>query len=374
MASTYRILLNGSVASDDFYSRISALEVEENADMPGAVQMTMAIARSEDGDLTSVNDAGLQPFANVAVVSAAEGKTDECIFDGYILSQKIHLESGITASTVEAWGQDASCLMRLEETSREWADVTDGAVANTIAGKYGFTPAPENTADDSPAHTSDGHSLMQRASDFDFLRMLARRTGKLFRVACASAPGAYTAFFATPSVEGEAVVTLKPNDPEGANVGPLDVEWDVMRPSEIQTRQATFTDTTEASGDVTESGLAPLDERNLAAFAARPVKAMLTTPADDAVELRMRAAAVLRESGWFVRCTGESDVSRLQHVLRVGQVVAIDGAGSVHSGKYFVWSVRHMLTADAHKMRFVLMRNAVGPAAAGGGGLLGGLL
>jgi hypothetical protein len=46
-------------------------------------------------------------------------------------------------------------------------------------------------------------------------------------------------------------------------------------------------------------------------------------------------------------------------------VVRVDGAGSLHSGKYYVWSVRHTITGDAHGMRFTLLRNAIGPPPAG---------
>ncbi len=100
---------------------------------------------------------------------------------------------------------------------------------------------------------------------------------------------------------------------------------------------------------------------------------MLTAPVDDGGELRLRAQSLLREAGWFVRCEGEADVARLNAVLRVGTVVQIDGIGSLHSGKYYVWSVRHTINADSHKMKFVLVRNAVGPPPAGGGsGLPGG--
>jgi hypothetical protein len=96
---------------------------------------------------------------------------------------------------------------------------------------------------------------------------------------------------------------------------------------------------------------------------------------DDAGELTMRAQSLLREAGWFVRCEGEADLARVQTVLRVGDLVAVEGMGSLHSGKYLVWSVRHTITGQAHKMKFVLVRNAVGPAPAGaGGGLLAGLL
>ncbi|HTU64205.1 MAG TPA: hypothetical protein VMF89_37325, partial [Polyangiales bacterium] len=147
--------------------------------------------------------------------------------------------------------------------------------------------------------------------------------------------------------------------------------------SEVAARQALFSDPNEdgVSGDAQDSELSPLDERDLATFAARPMKALLTTADDDAQELALRSRSLLREGGFFVRCSGEADLATLGVVLRACDLVQVNGAGSVHSGKYLVWSVRHQITADTHKMKFVLVRNAVGPAHAGGaGGLLAGVL
>jgi phage protein D len=377
MASTFQLLLNGTAADDNLHNALSVMEVEENVDLPGAIQLNLAISRSEAGDLTFVNDAGLEPFANLAVVATAEDKPDECIFDGYVLAHKLHLETGITNSTLQVWGQDASWLMNLEEKVREWVDVTDASVANTIFGNYGFTPASHNTEDDSPSHTADGHSLMQRASDIQFLRHLARRNGKICRVACTSTPGQYTGYFAKPKLDGDPVLTLNLNDPEVWTVSALDLDWDVTRPTAVKASQALFNDSSEdgISADTDDAGLVLLDERSLATFAGRPMTVLLTVPVDDAGELQLRAKSLLREASWFAKCEGEADVSRLNAVLRVGTVVQIEGVGSLNSGKYYVWSVRHRITAESHKMKFTLVRNAVGPSPInGGGGLLGGLL
>jgi len=216
---------------------------------------------------------------------------------------------------------------------------------------------------------------MQRATDIQFLRQLARRNGRLCRVCAQDAPGQITGYFVPPPVDGDPALTLALNDATAANVSALDFEWDVMRPTAVNARQALFTDAAEdgASGNATDSGLAPLDERDLPTFAARPNTALLTTVADDAGELTARARSVLRESGWFMSCQGETDAGRLKAVLRAATLVQVDGAGATHSGKYFVWSVRHTFTQDAHKMRFVLRRNAAGPPPAGGAGLPFGL-
>lgn len=368
------MVLNGTPADDQLLTVMGPLEVEENADTPGAVQISVPVDADGSGDLTFVNDPRFQPFVNIAVVATPDGQSSECIFDGYILSSKLHLQKGTTGSSLQIWGQDASWLMNLEEKAKEWVGVTDADVANSIFGDYGITPDSSNSDDDSPSHTEDGHTLMQRASDIQFLRMLARRNGKLCRVACTDTPGQRTGYFSKPDVDGDPVVTLELNDPTNWTVDALDLEWDVARPSEVLAAQALFNDDDSdgASIDQTDSGLSLLEAQGLSTFATKTMSVMLTTPVDDAGELTLRAESVLREAGWFVRCEGESDVARLNAVLRVGTVVQINGVGALNSGKYFVWSVRHTIDKQSHRMKFVLVRNAVGSPPSGGGGLIPG--
>ena len=370
---TFQLILNGTPADDELITVMGPLEVEENADLPGAVQLTLPVDSDGNGELTFVNDARFQPFVNVAVVVTPQGQSDQCIFDGYILSSKLHLQKGSAGSTLQIWGQDASWLMNLEEKTKEWVDVTDADVANQIFDNYGFSAADENSQDDSPTHTEDGHTLMQRASDIQFLRTLARRNGKLCRVTCTDTPGQRTGYFAKPGVQGTPVITLDLNDPTNWTVDALDLSWDVTHPSSVMARQASFTDSDPDgfSGDQSDSGLDLLDDQGLADFAGFTMSVMLTAPVDDAQELILRAQSVLREAGWFVRCEGEVDASRLQTILRVGTVVMINGAGALNSGKYFVWSVRHTIDKQSHRMKFVLLRNALGTLPANSGGLLG---
>jgi len=120
--SSYQILLGGSPVSADVYGALSLVEVEENADLPGAIELSLAIAADGSGDLTYVNDSTFQPYANLAVVVTANGQSPECIFDGFVLSHKLHLDRGLTAGKLVVWGQDTSWLMNLTETTKEWAE------------------------------------------------------------------------------------------------------------------------------------------------------------------------------------------------------------------------------------------------------------
>jgi hypothetical protein len=396
MASSWQVLLNGQQAEQNLYTLIASVEVEESMDLPAAVQILLPVSRSSGGDLTYVSDPRFAPLASVSVIATAGGSgasgvvggavgavaasfgsgaaasATQCIFDGYVLSQKVHLETGTTKSTFTVWGQDASWLMNLTEKVKEWVDVTDAAVASAIFGDYGITPSGENAQDDSPSHTENGHSLMQRGSDIQFLRMLARRNGKVCRIACADKPGSRTGYFAKPKLDGNPAATITLNDPTNWTVSAVDLDWDATRPTSVVARQALFSDAGEGgvSADTSASGLIPLGDRGLADFTGKPMTVLLAAPVDSGGELTLRAQSVLREADWFVRCDGDADVERLGVVLRAGMIVALVGVGALHSGRYLVWSVRHRITQEAHTMKFVLVRNAVGnPPAGGVGGL-----
>jgi phage protein D len=376
MASTYQVLFDGTPADDDFYSALISLEVEENVDLPGAIQMKLTVSRTNGADLDYPNDPRLGPLAKVAVIAQRDGDSQECIFDGVVLSHKLHLETAVSNSTLEVWGQDASWQMNMEEKVKEWVNMTDSDVANAIFGDYGFDPAPENTDEDSPSHTEDDHTLMQRGTDIQFLRSLARRNGKVCRVYCEDKPGSYVGFFAAPSVDDDPSMTLNLNDIENANVGALDLEWDATRPTEVECGQGLLDDDDPdaADTDVTDSGLTLLDDQDLATFTGQPMSVILTAPVDDPGELEDRATALLREASWFVKCQGEVEVTVGGGIMRANTIVEVDTVGSLFSGKYLVWSVRHTISTDSHVMRFVLVRNAVGSVAgASSGGALGAL-
>jgi hypothetical protein len=209
---------------------------------------------------------------------------------------------------------------------------------------------------------------MQRGTDLQFLRGLARRAGKLCRVACTDTPAERIGYFATPAVDGEPVATISFLDPTNWPVDSLDFDWDVMRPTEVDASQVDLTQSSDEGTDVSadSSGLTALDQRDYATYlGGQDLTLQLTTPAD-VPDLDQRTAAVLTESGFFVRCTGEVDADRIGTILRVGTVVTIEGAGNLHSGNWLVWNVRHRYTPDSWKMNFTLVRNAVGPPSAGG--------
>ena len=327
--STYQVIFGKEPAGPDFYDVLAKLEVEENADLPDAISLQLPVSAA-GGELTWVGQDRIGPYANIAVVVTPDDGDPQCIFDGYVLSSKVHMPAGPAGATVEVWGQDASVLMGLEEKVREWSGMTDSAVANQIFASYdGMTPAPDNTRDDTPVHSEDEHTLMQRGSDIDFLRRLARRTGRWCRVVCAGTPGQRVGYFALPSLTGDPAVTIDLNDPAKASTTVLDFSWDVARPTSVSARQASLADATRTGSARTlpTPGCPRWPPGGCRDFAGRTTNVILTAAADTA-ELPGRARSVLREAGWFARCEGTAGLAVLKQVLRVGSVVAVDGVGS----------------------------------------------
>lgn len=366
MPSSLQILFGDEARDDPAFDDLMAspkasLEVEEHADLPGAIELTLPIVAAGPAgaeDLSVVGDEAFKPYARIAVVVSVEGQPDACIFDGYVLSHKIQLDRGTTVSSVRVWGQDASCLMNLVDTVREWTG-PDSTIADTIFGDNKLTASPDNARDDNPK--ADGQTVMQRATDAQFLRDRARRTGKLFRVCCDQQAGRNTGYFIKPPLGGPTTATLVLNPPDEANVDSLAIEWDVARPTEVLAQTLELASEKAVDGGATDSALSPVDGQSLASFIGEHVmQTRLTAAVADAGELQRRSTSLLCEAGWFVRCEGEADVAKLGTVLRAARMVEVDGAGSLHSGKYLVWSVRHLIVGDSHKMKFVLVRNSVG--------------
>jgi hypothetical protein len=362
-----QLQVGGTPVPYAFYDAIQQLEVEESSDRPGTLLLRLPVNRTSAGDLQFVGDGTFEPMTNVCLtVTPARSSVTQCIFDGYALSWRLHMDRASTSSAIDIWAQDASWLMNIDDNVTEWSGLTDGEVANAIFSSYGFTPADGNTDDDSPSHTPDGHTLFQRATDLQFLRGLARRGGKLCRVACTDTPGVRTGYFVVPAVDGQPTATISLLDPDSWTVETLDFDWDVMRPTEADASQVDLTQSSDTGTDVSteDSGLTPLDSRDYPTYLGQSSTLLLTAPAD-LPELGQRTAAVLAESGFFARCAGEADADRIGTILRVGDVVTVEGAGSIQSGNWLVWNVRHSFSLDSWKMAFTLVRNAMGPAAPG---------
>ena len=367
MSVTVQLGIGGTPVPDAFYDAIQQLEVEESSDQPGALLLRLPVNRNSAGDLQFVGDGTFEPQTNITltVTPGTPGSRAQCIFDGYVLSWRLHLDRASTSSTIDVWAQDASWLMNIDDHVAEWSGQTDGRGRQRDLHQLRVHSRRREHGQRLPRPSPDGHTLFQRATDLQFLRGLARRGGKLCRVACTDTPGARTGYFVTPAVDGQPVATISLIDPDSWTVDTLDFDWDVMRPTEVDASQVDLTQPSDRRHRRDHRHQRPQRPR-------RPRLPHLPRPVFDAAadgagrRARARPAhggACSPSPGSSPAAAGEADADRIGAILRVGDVVTIEGAGSLQSGNWLVWNVRHTVLA-----RFLEDELHPGPQRDGPGG------
>jgi len=329
----------------------SLVEVEEKMGRATAFRLHYAADISE-GDLPLLVDSRLDAGSEISVLVPTDGSR-QCLVKGPVTGQRIHLQHGGAGSTLVVHGSDSSITMDREAKSQVWAGLTDSDAVTAILGNYGYVPDVEST---NAGHFEDKHTLIQRSTDLYFVQQLARRNGFLFWVA-SDEFGVETAHFKQPVLDGASDAELIINL-DSPCIQQLDIEWDVERPTSVETLQLDLNAKTDIDGGVSVSPLTLLGDNGLADITADNRSQYLTAPSDDAGDLTSRGEGALIESSWFVRATCQTSLDVLRRLVRAYTVVNVRGAGSRHSGKYFVASVHHVIDNVAHKMEIELIRNA----------------
>ncbi len=327
------------------------VEVEEKMGQATVFRLHYAADISE-GDLPLLVDDRLAAGSEISVLVPTDGG-QQCLVKGPVTGQRIHLQHGGAGSTLVVLGSDSSITMDREAKSQVWAGLSDSDAVTAILGNYGYTP---DVAATSAGHFEEKHTLIQRSTDFYFVRQLAQRNGFLFWVT-SDASGIETAHFKRPPLDGSSNTELIINL-DSPGIQQLDIEWDVERPTGVETLQLDLNAKTDIDGGVSVLPLTLLGDKGLTDINGDTRSRYLTAPSDDAGDLVSRSEGALIESSWFIRAKCQTSFNVLRRLVRAHTVVNVRGAGSRHSGNYFVASVRHLIDAVAHNMEIELIRNA----------------
>jgi len=83
------------------------------------------------------------------------------------------------------------------------------------------------------------------------------------------------------------------------------------------------------------------------------------TDAGSSAEQTSQAQATLADEGWFVTAAASTSAHLLPGVVQSHDIVAVEGNGFRHSGRYHVSKVVHVVNAWGHLMDLTLRRNAL---------------
>ncbi|MFO0952901.1 MAG: contractile injection system protein, VgrG/Pvc8 family [Isosphaeraceae bacterium] len=357
-AVSYALEVDGAPASAELLAAVRQVEVEEHAELAAMLRIGLAVGVRDDGaGWTVLDDDLFTRLAPVKLTVAVGSSTRVPLVEGRVVEADAEFSNEPGRSTLEVVAMDASVLMNLEEKIRAWPDMADSDIAATLFGEYGLEVDVEPT---SLTRRQDVVTVIQRGTDFQFLRRLATRNGYECFVTLDPSTGAATGHFHPPRLQGPPAGVLNVNMGSTTNVNAFRARFEMLRPTAARLDGVDFETGDDQSAEVRDPSLEPLGGTR-------------THPADrprvalpgriglvESAELQAYAQAVVDRSSWAIVAEGELNTAAFGGILRARQTVFVRGAGRNYSGAYYVERVLHAFTGDGYTQRFTLRRNALG--------------
>jgi phage protein D len=271
--------------------------------------------------------------------------------------------------------------MSLEEKVATWPNMADSDIVMRILGDYGFKVQADATA---TVHQESNTTVVQRSSDIQFVRHLARRNGLEFYFETDESSGSVTAYFRAPQLNGTPQPDLAIQFGSDSNLVSFSAHLSGQRPLNVKSFQMDVSANSPSSVQVGDTSLTKLGDKDANALIGGPLGSLVTpkdaaaqmlvlgSPTSDTTEMKTLAQAVRDEAGWLITASGEINSDAYRSVLRPHRLVLVKGAGKPYSGKYYVTRVVHELKNDgSYKQKFEARRNARdldGSERFGGGG------
>jgi phage protein D len=352
--------LNILIAVDDIPNsqlteQVTSVEVYEKIDENTHYKLNFMVDVCNDDIAESLqNDTSNGKILSVLVQT---GNGLVCLVKGPVTQQEANLQHGGAGSWIHVEGEDTGYNMDHTTRFRVTPSGTDSDIATQIiSSNENMIPDVESTP--SSSHNEETHSHVQRESDLSLIRSLARRNGYHFWITYSDA-GIATGHFRSRSLEGESTADLIVNL-ENYNIDALRVNADSRRPTETVGRQLDLRNK-ELIGESVSLNDPSLGTDGLPAAAGANAQSIHLAPTvDDAGAMQARSEGALRDAQWFINATCRTSLHRLCKLVRFHTLVTVHGAGSRHSGKYYVTGVKHIIDAASHVMELELARNAWG--------------
>src|SRR5262245_15785694 len=381
----YEITLGGDTVDDRFYDDVASLTVDESTTEATSFHLRLATSLQDDGTWAHLDVAGLALFTRVAIrigftggggVAGALGDALggggndglEPVFDGYVTGIDVSLASEPGNAFIDVTGLDSSVLMSLEEKIATWKDLADSdIVTQIVGGVYGLTVQTDATA---TVHQENDTTIVQRSTDLQFVRELARRNGLEFYFETDKTSDSVIAYFRAPQIDATPQPDLAIQFGDASNLRRFTVRLSGQRPLSVRTEQIDVKANSANKAQVAETQLATLGAEDADALIGAPLGSLVTPkdalaqtlilgpPTSDPTELQTLAGAVRDEASWLITAEGEINGDAYQRALRPRRLVLVKGAG-IYDGKYYVTRVVHEVGGDGtYNQTFEARRNA----------------
>jgi phage protein D len=383
----FQISFGGNPVEQSFYGDIVMLRVEESTSIASVMQLELATRLADTGSWDYLDSDLLALFNKVSVKigftagaglagalssvngALAGGGNDGLVpvFDGYVTSINFEVGSEPGNSRIEVSGMDTSVLMSLEEKIATFKDMADSDITSKVVLGYGVEVQTDSTP---TVHQENDTTIVQRASDIQFVRELAQRNGLEFYFETDQESGNVTAYFRAPQLGATPQPDLAIQFGDESNLRSFSARLTGQRPLAIKIAQIDVTQNGPNIAQVTDTQLTKLGANDANTLIGGPLGSLVTPkdaqgqmlvmgpPTSDPTEMHTVAQAVRDEASWFIAAHGEINSEAYQTVLRPRRPVLVKGAGKAYSGKYYVTHVVHELKGDgSYTQNFEARRN-----------------
>jgi hypothetical protein len=365
----------------DAVGKVRKLEVEERADDVSSFAMTLDMAPAE-GDWTQLAD-GRFALLHRITIGFGLGNPDEkaatvkdVVFDGYITAvEPVFGVDRTSDSSLELSGLDAGCIMHLEERQRRFDGMPDSDIVKQIYGEYGFSTSDDTIDATTPNRDPNRGTMMQRCTDADFIRMLARRNGFEAYVERAPGPvkesaagsGECNGHFHRPRPDRDKQPTLALTPHQLPTLIDMRARWESHRPAQIRgdhidertrrIRTTTVTDPrfarmgTTGRGDIIKSRLAAIVPKRADLV---PLGLCHVDVPHDETEVGNLAWSDFLAADWLVSATARVRATRYPQILRARRPVDVQGAGKLLDGTWYIKTVRHRWSWEDEQNQYEL--------------------
>lgn len=359
----FALYLDGDPLSSRALARLTELDLRQGDDAIGLLRIRFALAQAADGTYPLLDADGIEPGTEISLSLAAPGGSDERVFTGYLAYLRPHFEPIEANAYLDVVAYDPAILLDAEERVASYPNASDADAAGEMLARYGIdlqAQATDATAD------ADDQLLVQRSTDWAFLRFLAERNG-------------YAVFFETDPVSGRPTCHFslpRYDDPpqadltilrENANLTWIDFQVAYDRPARrvgaaINTlaKRVVRIDSQSSAPVMGETLFTQQAAAGLARVA--PVDAVRflrgATPCDTA--LNAYAAGQMAADSLAIEARGALDPGLYRNLLRPHRPVLIKGVGDRLSGAYYVRSVRTLMREGELSQSFIAVTNALG--------------
>ncbi len=363
--AAFRMYLDGTPATAEQLGLVEEITVVQGTGVAWVARFRFGVDTDAAGVWSGEDHPFTVPFTRVRIeVRPATAAAFVPLIEGPVVGSEAQLSARPGRSSITAEVHDDSVTMNRRERVEVYEGQTAGQLARRLFADAGLASSDVEAAP--PPSGGFPPVYVQRETDIQFLRRLARDLGMHAYVLPGAAPGASTGAFKTLPTGPARLPELLLLGPD-RNLGELRVRALALRPATAGAASLSATDREATSAEST-LGAVPLLGREPPVRAGDAGFVLLPPGRDGAADVERWTAGATERSADAFEAHGRVGFDRYAGVLSPYRVVTVRAIDGRNSGDWRVHAVTHTITRLAYTQDFTLRRNARSAGTRGGGG------